>query len=203
MDLQTQIGNLWLMACTALVFFMQAGFTCLEAGSVRSKNSINVALKNLISFIIAAAAYYVIGYAIQFGLPWIEGLAGAPVPMLRNVAPEGYTAFLYQLVFCTTAATIVSGAVAERMRFLPYILAPAAVGLFIYPVFGHWAWNDAGWLHRLGYHDFAGSSVVHMCGGFLALSGIVKIGARKGRFGEDGSVRESTPRTFLWWPWAF
>ncbi len=190
MDLQTQIGNLWLMACTALVFFMQAGFTCLEAGSVRSKNSINVALKNLISFIIAAAAYYGIGYAIQFGLPWIEGLAGAPVPMLRNVAPEGYTAFLYQLVFCTTAATIVSGAVAERMRFLPYILATAAVGVFIYPVFGHWAWNDAGWLHRLGYHDFAGSSVVHMCGGFLALSGIVKIGARKGRFADDGSVRE-------------
>lgn len=190
MDLQSQIGYLWLATCTGLVFFMQAGFACLEAGSVRSKNSINVALKNVISFIIAAAGYYIIGYALHFGKSWIDGIAGQPVPMLRNVSDEGYFTFMYQLVFCTTAATIVSGAVAERMRFLPYILGTLAVGVFIYPVFGHWAWNDAGWLHRLGYHDFAGSSVVHMCGGFIALSGIVKVGARRGRFGADGKVNE-------------
>jgi Amt family ammonium transporter len=190
MDLQTQIGYLWLSVCTALVFFMQAGFACLEAGSVRSKNSVNVALKNVVTFIVAAAGYYLIGYALHFGKPWIDGLAGTPVPMLRNVSAEGYFNFLYQLVFCTTAATIVSGAVAERMRFLPYIIGTLVVGVFIYPVFGHWAWNDAGWLHRMGYHDFAGSSVVHMCGGFIALSGIVKVGARRGRFGANGKVNE-------------
>jgi Amt family ammonium transporter len=190
MDLQTQIGYLWLSICTGLVFFMQAGFTCLEAGSVRSKNSVNVALKNVVTFIIASAGYYIIGYALHFGKSWIDGFAGLPVPMLRNVSGEGYFNFLYQLVFCTTAAIIVSGAVAERMRFLPYIIGTLVVGVFIYPIFGHWAWNDAGWLHRLGYHDFAGSSVVHMCGGFISLAGILKVGPRRGRFGADGKVNE-------------
>ncbi len=190
MDLQAQVNYLWLSSCTGLVFFMQAGFCCLEAGSVRSKNSVNVALKNVVTFIVAAAAYYVIGYALHFGKPWIDGIAGQPAFALRGVGSEEKFTFLYQLVFCTTAATIVSGAVAERMRFLPYILATAVVGFFIYPIFGHWAWNNEGWLHRIGYHDFAGSSVVHMCGGFIALSGIVKIGPRKGRFGADGKARE-------------
>lgn len=190
MDLQTQVNLLWLATCTALVFIMQAGFACLEAGSVRSKNSINVALKNLVTFIVAAAAYYIVGYALQFGKPWIDGLAGRPVLALREVGETEMFTFLYQMMFCSTAATIISGAVAERIRFLPYILATAVVGFVIYPVFGHWAWNGSGWLHRLGFHDFAGSSVVHMCGGFVALSGIIKIGARKGRFGADGSVRD-------------
>jgi ammonium transporter, Amt family len=190
MDLQTQINLMWLMTCTSLVFFMQAGFTCLEAGSVRSKNSINVALKNVVTFIVAAAVYYILGYAIQFGQPWIDGLAGRPIFALRGVEQPEMFVFLYQLVFCTTAATIVSGAVAERMRYLPYILATGGVGLIIYPLFGHWVWNASGWLHRLGYHDFAGSSVVHMCGGFVSLAGIIKIGPRMGRFDAAGKVKE-------------
>ncbi len=190
MDLQTQISMLWLMTCTGLVFFMQAGFTCLEAGSVRSKNSINVALKNIVTFIIAAAVYYILGYSIHFGTPLIDGLLGRPVIALRGVEQPEMFVFLYQLVFCTTAATIVSGAVAERMRFLPYILATGAMGLLIYPIYGHWVWNSQGWMHRLGYHDFAGSSVVHMVGGFVSLAGIVKIGPRRGRFGADGKIRE-------------
>lgn len=190
MDLQTQVNFLWLAVCTALVFLMQAGFACLEAGSVRTKNSINVALKNLVTFLVAAAAYYIVGYALQFGAPWIEGLAGRPVFALRGMGDGEKFTFLYQLMFCATAATIVSGAVAERMRFLPYILATAAIALVIYPLFGHWAWNGEGWLKRMGFHDFAGSSAVHMVGGFIALSGIVKIGARKGRFGSDGRVRD-------------
>jgi Amt family ammonium transporter len=190
MDLQTQINLLWLMTCTALVFFMQAGFTCLEAGSVRAKNNINVALKNVVTFIIAGAVYYILGYALQFGTPWFEGLIGKPIMALKGVEkPEIFT-FMYQLMFCTTAATIISGAVAERMRFLPYILATGAVGLFIYPIYGHWVWNPQGWLYRLGFQDFAGSSVVHMVGGFISLAGIVKIGPRRGRFDAQGKVRE-------------
>ncbi|HKP96240.1 MAG TPA: ammonium transporter [Fibrobacteria bacterium] len=190
MDLQTQVNLLWLMTCTALVFFMQAGFTCLEAGSVRSKNSINVALKNVISFIIAAAVYYILGYAFQFGKPWFDGLIGRPIMALKGVEQPEMFVFLYQLVFCTTAATIVSGAVAERMRFLPYILATGAMGLLIYPIYGHWVWNSEGWMHRIGYHDFAGSSVVHMIGGVVALAGIVKIGPRRGRFDAAGKPRD-------------
>ncbi|MEO6096098.1 MAG: ammonium transporter [Fibrobacteria bacterium] len=190
MDLQTQINLLWLMTCTGLVFFMSAGFTCLEAGSVRAKNSINVALKNVVTFIIAAAVYYILGYALQFGSPWYDGLIGKPNLALKGMEQPEMFVFLYQLVFCTTAATIVSGAVAERMRFLPYILATGAVGLFIYPIYGHWVWNAQGWMHRLGYHDFAGSSVVHMVGGFLSLAGIVKIGPRRGRFDAQGKVRD-------------
>lgn len=190
MDLQTQVTLLWLMTCTGLVFFMQAGFTCLEAGSVRAKNSINVALKNIISFIIAAAVYYILGYAFQFGKPWVDGLIGQPLIALKGVDQPEMFVFLYQLVFCTTAATIVSGAVAERMRFLPYILATGAMGLLIYPIYGHWVWNQAGWMHRIGYHDFAGSSVVHMMGGFVALAGVVKIGPRRGRFDAAGKPRD-------------
>jgi Amt family ammonium transporter len=178
------------MTCTGLVFFMQAGFTCLEAGSVRAKNSINVALKNVVTFIVAAAVYYILGYALQFGKPWIEGLIGRPIVALKGVEQPEMFVFLYQLVFCTTAATIVSGAVAERMRFLPYILATGAMGLILYPIYGHWAWNPAGWMHRLGYHDFAGSSVVHMMGGFVSLAGIVILGPRRGRFDPSGKPKE-------------
>ncbi|MEO7777911.1 MAG: ammonium transporter [Fibrobacteria bacterium] len=188
--MQTQITLLWLMTCTGLVFFMQAGFCCLEAGAVRSKNSINVALKNVVSFIVASAVYYILGYALQFGKPWIDGLAGRPLMALKGVEQPEMFVFLYQMVFCTTAATIVSGAVAERMRFLPYILATGAMGLIIYPIYGHWVWNNEGWMHRIGYHDFAGSSVVHMVGGFVALAGIVKVGPRMGRFEMTGKVRD-------------
>jgi ammonium transporter, Amt family len=190
MDLQSQLNSLWLLTCTALVFFMQAGFTCLEAGSVRSKNSINVALKNVVTFIIAAAVYYIVGYAIQFGGPWLDGLAGKPVMALKGVGHREMFVFLYQLMFCATAATIVSGAVAERMRFLPYILATGAMALIIYPIYGHWIWNAGGWLNRIGFHDFAGSSAVHMVGGFVSLAGLLKIGPRTGRFDARGKPRE-------------
>lgn len=190
MDLQAQVNLLWLMTCTSLVFFMQAGFTCLEAGSVRSKNSINVALKNIVTFIIAAAVYYILGYSLQFGKPWMDGIVGQPVFALKGMEQPEMFVFLYQLMFCATAATIVSGAVAERLRFLPYVLATGAMALIIYPVYGHWVWNSAGWLYRMGFHDFAGSSVVHMIGGFVSLAGIAKIGPRKGRFDMMGKPQD-------------
>jgi Amt family ammonium transporter len=190
MDTQTLISNLWLMIATALVFFMQAGFCVLETGSVRSKNSVNVALKNVVTFIVSAAVYYVVGYSLHFGRPWIDGIIGRPVAALGGSNEQDIFNFLYQMVFCTTAATIVSGGVAERMRFLPYILGTIGISLVTYPVFGHWAWNSDGWLHRLGYHDFAGSSVVHMTGAMVCLAGIVKVGVRKGRFDADGKPRD-------------
>lgn len=192
MDTNTLISNLWLLICTGLVFFMQAGFCCLEAGSVRSKNSINVALKNVVTFLVASACFYIIGYALMFGLPWLDGVVGLPLPLLKGISQQDTFNFLYQMVFCTTSAIIVSGAMAERLRFLPYILGTAGMSILIYPLFGYWAWNPNGWLHQLGYHDFAGSSVVHMVGGFVSLAGIQRLGARKGRFDAQGKPVDVT-----------
>lgn len=189
MDPTTLIQNVWLMACTAMVFFMQAGFCCLEAGSVRAKNSINVALKNVVDFLVATLCFYVIGYAIMFGKPFVQGFMGDPTPLLKGITPQETFTFLYQLVFCGTAATIVSGAMAERLRFLPYVLGSAGLSLLIYPFFGHWVWNGEGMLNKMGFHDFAGSSVVHMVGGLVSLAGIHKLGARVGRFGAGGKPK--------------
>jgi Amt family ammonium transporter len=189
MDVAAQIQNLWLLTCTALVFIMQAGFCCLEAGSVRSKNSINVALKNVLDFLVASLCFYGVGYSLMWGRPWFEGIAGRPVPLLQGIAARETFPFLYQLVFCGTAATIVSGAMAERLRFLPYILGSAGLSLIIYPLYGYWVWNPDGFLNGMGFHDFAGSSVVHMVGGIVALAGVHKIGARRGRFDAAGRPR--------------
>lgn len=155
-------SDLWLITSTALVFFMQAGFLCLEAGSVRRKNSVNVALKNFVVGILAICAFFAIGYAIMFGPSW-RGVVGMDAPALVNLPQSQVLHFLFQVVFCSTAATIVSGAVAERLRFLPFLLESAFLASILYPLYGHWVWND-GWLARIGYHDFAGSSVVHMMG---------------------------------------
>ncbi len=190
MDAMTEIRNVWLMVCTAMVFFMQAGFCCLEAGAVRSKNSVNVALKNVIDFLVATMCFFVVGYSLMFGKSWIMGVAGKPTLFLQGLQSQDSFAFLYQLVFCGTAATIVSGAMAERLRFLPYVLGSAGLSLIIYPIYGHWAWNPDGMLMRLGFHDFAGSSVVHMVGGLVSLAGIQKIGPRIGRFSPDGKSKE-------------
>jgi ammonium transporter len=187
---ETQIRDLWLLVCTGLVFFMQAGFCCLEAGSVRHKNSINVALKNVVDFLVATFCFYAVGYALMFGVGGIAGVVGKPVYFLKDLSGDGAIPFLYQLVFCGTAATIVSGAMAERLRFLPYILGSIALSLVIYPVYGHWVWNGEGWLRKLGFHDFAGSSVVHMVGGAVSLAGIIRLGPRLGRFGKEGEPKE-------------
>jgi len=178
--LTIQPGDIWLLVATALVFFMQAGFLCLEAGAVRAKNSVNVAIKNFVVEILTTCAYFTCGYALMFGLSW-KGVLGADAPALMNVPPERVLHFLFQAVFCGTAATIVSGAVAERLRFLPFLLESAVLAGLLYPLYGHWVWGG-GWLARMGYHDFAGSSVVHIIGAGVGLSGILLLGARKGRF---------------------
>lgn len=159
---------------------MQAGFLCLEAGSVRRKNSVNVAMKNFVVEILTTCTYFAIGYAIMFGSTW-RGVIGMDAPALANLDNSKVLHFLFQLVFCSTSATIVSGAVAERLRFLPFLLESAFLSAFLYPLYGHWVWAD-GWLARIGYHDFAGSSVVHIMGAGVGFAGIVLLGPRKGRF---------------------
>lgn len=173
-------SDIWLLTSTALVLFMQAGFLCLEAGSVRHKNSVNVAIKNFVVEILTTCTFFAIGYAIMFGPTW-RGVVGLGAPALADLPQDKVLHFLFQMVFCSTSATIVSGAVAERLRFLPFLLESALLSAFLYPLFGHWAWAD-GWLARIGYHDFAGSSVVHLMGAGVGLAGIVLLGARQGRF---------------------
>ena len=181
---------LWIIVCAALVFLMQAGFLCLESGLTRNKNSINVAAKNVADFALAALVYWLVGFGLMFG-PSSDGWVGTGLFGLLDQIPgqTGLLAFLlFQLMFCATATTIVSGAVAERMRFGAYLALSVWVSLVVYPVFGHWAWGGAwglsepGWLARIGFVDFAGSTVVHSVGGWVALVAVLHTGPREGRF---------------------
>ena len=191
--LQTNLDHVWTMTAAGLVFFMQAGFMLLEAGSVRSKNSVNVAQKNLIDFLLSTLCYGTIGFAIMFGTTH-DGWFGwdASLAIFGNTEDWSMTFFVFQLVFCGTAATIVSGAVAERMRMDGYILCTVLIALVIYPVVGHWAWGgllngqDGPWLADMGFMDFAGGTVVHSVGGWVALAAIIILGPRSGKFDKDG-----------------
>jgi len=178
-----------MLTCTALVLLMQAGFTCLETGLVRAKNSINVAIKNVVDICLSSIMFWTFGYGLMFGVTAF-GLfgttqflfdGGSDIPM--------WTFFLFQLTFCGTATTIISGAVAERRRFSGYILVSVLISAIIYPVIGHWVWGGnaqglhTGWLNQLGFLDFAGATVVHSTAGWVALAAILVIGPRLGRFG--------------------
>ncbi|MFT4835929.1 MAG: Amt family ammonium transporter [Psychromonas sp.] len=178
----------WLLIASILVFFMQAGFLCLESGQIRSKNSINVAAKNISDFIIAALIYWVFGFALMFG-DSLGGILGTNIFFVgEQQSAYQISFFLFQMMFCGMAATLVSGAVAERMSFMGYLSIAAILSAFIYPVAGHWAWAsnyqavNQGWLEQLGFIDFAGSTVVHSVGGWVALAAIIVIGPRIGRF---------------------
>nr|CRH07087.1 putative Diguanylate cyclase/phosphodiesterase with PASsensor(S) [Candidatus Magnetococcus massalia] len=212
----TLLDILWVTLCAGLVLLMQAGFLCLETGLTRSKNSINVAMKNIADFSVSITAFLVIGYAIMFG-PTLSGWIGMGAPFdLGDGTPFQLIFFLFQALFCSTAVTIVSGAVAERLSFRAYILISAMIAMLIYPVMGHWAWNgleqglSTGWLGSLGFVDWAGATVVHGIGGWFALALLLVIGPRTGRFNGDGSVNEITgsnlPLTalgviLLWFGW--
>lgn len=198
------VDQLWILVCAALVFLMQIGFMCVEAGITRSKNNINVAIKNLTDFLIAFLLYCIIGFGIMFG-PGIGGVFGQPTG-LDITNPEMVTTLIFQAMFCGTAATIISGAVAERCAFVGYIAITVVMALLIYPVFGHWAWADnaageAGWLRSIGFYDFAGGGVVHALGGAVALAAILVVGPREGRFLESGGARRfngsNLPQTML------
>ena len=204
----------WIAICTVLVVMMQAGFSALESGFIRAKNSINVAAKNLADFCLSSLLFWVFGFGLMFG-PSAAGWVGTGDWLFGDGAsPYQYAFFLFQLAFCGTATTIVSGAVAERMRFQGYLIAAAVTAAVIYPLAGHWAWatdsdgNPAGWLGRLGFIDFAGSTVVHSVGGWVALAALLLVGPRFGRFRRTHEAIEghNVPLSmlgvlFLWIGW--
>ncbi|HBN75016.1 MAG TPA: hypothetical protein DD473_04205 [Planctomycetaceae bacterium] len=189
MALSMELANLiWILIAAALVMLMQGGFCFLETGLVRAKNSINVAMKNLADFCIAGVLFWMVGFGMMFGQDY-SGLIGTSYFFVDETNSTWLLAFfLFQLVFCGTATTIISGAVAERMRFSGYLLLSAVVSALVYPVFGHWAWGGlvegtgTGWLCEMGFIDFAGSTVVHSVGGWTALMTVLVVGPRLGRF---------------------
>tara|TARA_B100002052_G_scaffold292914_1_gene315228 strand:+ start:3813 stop:6032 length:2220 start_codon:yes stop_codon:yes gene_type:complete len=199
------IDLLWMLICAVLVFMMQAGFMCLESGIIRNKNNINVALKNISDFGISIVCYWMIGYGFMFGASK-SGFIGFDDflfdPSGAAASGPAMTFFIFQSMFCATAASIISGAVAERLKFNSYLVITAIVGTILYPVIGHWAWANSdenyggdgstGWLYDLGFVDFAGSTVVHSTGGWIGLAIILIIGPRSGRFGE-GKSRKFSP----------
>jgi Amt family ammonium transporter len=185
MSVQIAIDTVWLTTATFLVLMMQAGFLLLEGGRVRAKNSINVAQKNLSDLVVSWAGFFIIGFAVMFG---------TGVPDANGEAPPGALQFLYQLGFCATAASIVSGAIAERMSYRGYLVMAAVISILVYPLVGRAVWGDmfiaehTAWLADLGFVDFAGSTVVHCVGAWAGLVGILLIGARHGRYDEDGKL---------------
>ena len=187
------VNTIWVLLGAALVFFMQAGFSMCEAGFTRAKNTGNILMKNLMDFCIGTPCFWLFGFGIMFGtgtalFGWIDPLI---MKDYSGVLPDGvplYAYAIFQTVFCATSATIVSGAMAERTKFSAYCLYSAAISLFIYPISGHWIWGG-GWLAALGFHDFAGSTAVHMVGGICALIGAKILGPRIGKYGKDGKPR--------------
>lgn len=184
------VNTMWVLVGSALVFFMQAGFSMCEAGFTRAKNTGNILMKNLMDFCIGTPCFWLIGFGLMFGaggalIGWIDpGIARDYSHLLPAGVPLWAFA-IFQTVFCATSATIVSGAMAERTKFSAYCIYSACISIFIYPISGHWIWGG-GWLSQLGFHDFAGSTAVHMVGGICALIGAKMLGPRLGKYGKDG-----------------
>lgn len=189
----SDVNTMWVLIAAALVFFMQAGFAAVEAGFTRSKNAGNIIMKNLMDFSIGTPLYWFVGFGIMFGTQSaiFGGIDLFTQGDYTAILPEGvsfFAYFIFQTVFCATAATIVSGAMAERTKFSSYCVYSAIISLIIYPVSGHWIWGG-GWLSQLGFHDFAGSTAVHMLGGVCALIGAAFLGPRIGKYGKDGKPK--------------
>ncbi len=182
----------WVAVSAALVFFMQAGFALLEGGSTRAKNATNVIMKNYADLCFGLLAFWVVGFGLMFGSN-PSGWFGTDHFAMDSSAGNEAVFFIFQAMFAATAATIVSGAVAERMRFWPYVVCSIVITAFIYPVFGSWVWGSfydgSGWLADRGFVDFAGSTVVHSVGGWCALAGAIVVGPRLGRFSAMGAAR--------------
>ena len=184
------VDTIWILLGAALVFFMQAGFAMVETGFTRAKNAGNIIMKNLMDFAIGTPTYWLVGFGIMFG-PSVAGLFGVPGFDTMFVTPSGdfdFATLIFQTVFCATAATIVSGAMAERTKFSAYCLYSFIISLVVYPVSGHWIWGG-GWLSQLGFHDFAGSTAVHMVGGVAALVGAAVLGPRIGKYDKNGKPK--------------
>ena len=196
-EMQTNLNIVWTCVAAFLVFFMQAGFAMVEAGFTRAKNAVNILMKNLMDFSIGTIAFFVIGFSLMFGAN--KGIIGWDGFGLSGVEGDGsswnWTFLIFQTVFAGTAATIVSGAMAGRTKFKAYICYSVFICAFIYPIFGSWAWggllNGGGWLENMAtpFCDFAGSTVVHSIGGWLALAGALVLGPRLGKYGPDGKPK--------------
>ncbi len=184
--------NIWVLLGAALVFFMQAGFAMVETGFTRAKNAGNIIMKNLMDFCIGTPLFWLFGFGIMFGDgKFIGAYKGIADSTYASAAPDGvpFFAFLiFQTVFCATAATIVSGAMAERTKFISYCIYSAIISLLVYPIEAHWIWGG-GWLADLGFHDFAGSTCVHMAGGVAAFVGAAILGPRIGKYDKNGKAK--------------
>lgn len=202
-DLAQNLNLILLGFCTIFVFFMQAGFAMLESGLVRSKNTVNVLMKNYIDVGVGTLTFWLVGYGLMYGAS-DGGWFGTSEFTFSGTGPENMF-FIFQAMFAATAVTIVSGAVAERIRYMAYILVSVFICGIIYPVYGHWVWGSLGdtvsssswiatkgWLETMGFRDYAGSSVVHGVGGWCALAGVIVLGSRMGRFTTDDETDSKT-----------
>ena len=185
-ELASSIDAVWILVGAALVFFMQAGFAIVEAGLTRAKNTGNILMKNLMDFCLGTIVFWILGYGLMHGRD-VGGVIGTPTADFIT-GDNDMLHLIFQTVFCATAATIVSGAMAERTKFSCYCIYSVVISLVIYPVSGHWIWGG-GWLAQMGFHDFAGSTAVHMVGGICALVGAAFLGPRIGKYGKDGKPR--------------
>ena len=195
---QTNLNIVWTLIAGILVFTMQAGFALVETGFTRAKNAANIMMKNIMDFAVGSLGFYILGAALMFGASkaagWL-GWGGLGMPSLSG--GEGiwdWTFFFFRTMFAATAATIVSGAVAERIEFKSYLIYSILVSAIVYPISGHWMWGSLagegsqGWIEALGFHDFAGSTVVHSVGGWIALAGAIALGPRIGKYRHDGKA---------------
>lgn len=192
-ELQTNLNIVWTCIAAFLVFFMQAGFALVETGFTRAKNAVNILMKNLMDFAVGSLVFFLVGFGLMFGAT--NGLFGTTLFGLKGVemgTSWEWTFLIFQTVFAATAATIVSGAMAERTKFGAYLIYSGVISLVIYPVFGSWVWGNLlltdnySWLAARGFHDFAGSTVVHSIGGWLALAGAIVVGPRLGKYTKEG-----------------
>ena len=182
--LRNDVDTLWICLAAFLVFWMQAGFACVEIGFTRAKNAANILMKNLLDFSLGSLLFWAVGFGLMFGVS--RGFFGMSDFFFAGETNRDWAFLIFQTVFCATAATIVSGAVAERIEFHAYLIYSAVISLLIYPIFGSWTWgglyHGGGWLEGLGFHDFAGSTVVHSIGGWAALAGAICLGPRLGKY---------------------
>ncbi|MCR4841290.1 MAG: ammonium transporter [Lachnospiraceae bacterium] len=193
--LDKELFSVWFLIGAALVFWMQAGFAMVETGFTRAKNAGNILMKNLMDFCIGCVVFIAIGFGLLLGED-IVGFIGTPgIDIFTKYESFDWSNFIFNLVFCATTATIVSGAMAERTKFLSYCVYSAVISALIYPIEAHWIWGG-GWLYELGFHDFAGSCAIHMVGGIAALVGAIMVGPRIGKFEKDESGKVTKVNAF-------
>ena len=185
----TEVFGVWFLIGAALVFFMQAGFAMVETGFTRAKNAGNIIMKNLMDFCIGTVVFVLLGFGLMMAEDYVLGLVGVPnldiFTDFGGFIKENASSFVFNLVFCATAATIVSGAMAERTKFISYCIYSGVISLVVYPIEAGWVWNSQGWLAQWGFHDFAGSAAIHSVGGLTALIGAIMVGPRLGKYVKD------------------